>query len=166
MRGARIVLTIIVFALGVFFFHLSSPFASDLADDEFRHKIAALINSESTVHIQGIGIEKDDQSQVNLEISANVGNGWGKEALARSFARESLKALFISDLPISHVVLKVYGDSNILLTVALGKNQGRALNWDNDESLNLFFEHMKSNMTYSGNPDDYCWLIENNSASW
>jgi hypothetical protein len=165
MRGARSVSSIIVFTLGVFLFRLSSASAGDQTDSEFRHKVTALINSESTVHIQGIEIESDDQAQFNLEISANVGNGWGKEELARRFARESLKALFISDLPISHVVLKVYGDTKILLTVALGKNQGKILTWDNNESLNLFFEHMKSNMTYSGNPNDYCWLIENNAAN-
>ena len=33
-----------------------------------------------------------------------------------------------------------------------------------NESLNLFFERIKSNMNYSGNPADYCWLIENYST--
>ena len=114
--------------------------------------------------IQGISIEKGDQGQLNIEINASLGNCWGKEELAKGFAREALKALFASDLPVSHVVLHVYGSADILLTVALGENQAENLNWDKEESLNFFFKLIRSKMNYGGNPADYCWLIENNSG--
>lgn len=161
MKRASIILAIVVFALSSFFLTLSLSTANDLTDNKIRCTVTSLINSRNTVHIQGVGIERDDQGQFNLEINANLGNCWGKEELAKAFAREALKALFASDLPVSHVVLKVYGSTEILLTVALGKNQERNLNLDKEESFNFFFKRMKSKMNYGGNPADYCWVIEN-----
>ena len=162
MKGASIVLPIMVFALSVFFLSLSLASANDLTSSEIHHTVANLINSKRTVHIQGIGIKADQRGQLNLEIIANIGHRWGEEELAKGYAKEVLKTLFDSDLPVYHVVLKVYGNTEILLTVALGKNQAKNLNWDKEESLNLFFGRMKSKMNYGGNPADYCWVIENN----
>jgi hypothetical protein len=48
------------------------------------------------------------------------------------------------------------------MTVALGKNQANDMNWDSAESLNGFYDQIKSRMNYEGNPIDYCWYIENN----
>jgi len=164
MKESSIVLAIIFFVLSIFSLTLSYSFASDLSDKEIRHAVANLINSRNTVHVQSVGIQRNDQGQLNLEISANLGNCWGKEELAKGFSREALKALFTSDLNISQVVLRVYGSTEILMTIVLGTNQAHNLSWEKKESLNLFFERMKSNMNYSGNPADYCWLIENYST--
>jgi len=161
MKVANIFPSTTLFALSTFFLTFTLSFANDPTDKQIYHTVATLINSKSTVHIQGISIEKGDQGKLNLEINASLGNCWGKEELAKGFAREALKALFASDLPVSHVVLHVYGSADILLTVALGKNQAANLNWDKEESLNFFFKRIRSKMNYGGNPADYCWVIEN-----
>ena len=164
MKGASIVLAVYVFALSSFSLTVSYSSANDLTDNEIRRTVTSLINSRNTVHIQNVRIERYDQGQLDVEINANLGNCWGKEEFAKGFAREALKALYTSDLRISQVVLRVCGSSEILLTVALGKNPAQNLNWEKEKSLNLFFERVKSRMNYSGNPADHCWLIENFST--
>ena len=164
MKEASMVLAVIVFALSNSSLTLSYSFANHLTDNEIRRNVTTLINSRNTVHVQSVGIERDNQGQLNLEINVNLGNCWGKEELAKRFSRGALKALFTSDLILSQVVLRVYGSTEIILAMALGKNQAHNLNWEKEESLNLFFERMKSKMNYSGNPADYCWIIENYST--
>jgi hypothetical protein len=72
----------------------------------------------------------------------------------------ALRSLYTSGLPISHVLLNVYEGDQILLTVALGRNQAQTIDWNKQESLNAFYERMKSRTNYQGDPADYSWLIE------
>ncbi len=160
MKRANILLFITLFAVGSLFPLPISWAAVDLSEDQIRCKIVTLINPKGIVHIQGIQIDTDDRGQLNLEIDANLGSCWGKKEYAKGFARDALKALFASDLPISHVILNVFGGSQPLLSVALGKNQARNMNWDEGDSLNAFYERLKSRTNYKGDPEDFCWLIE------
>jgi hypothetical protein len=160
MKRSNILLFITLFAVCSLFPPFISSAAVDPREEQIRRNIGTLINPKGIVHIQGIQIDKDDSGQLNLEIDADLGSCWGKKEYAKGFARDALKALFASDLPISHVILNVYGGSKALMTVALGKNQARNLNWDEKESLNAFYERLKSRMNYKGDPADFCWLIE------
>lgn len=164
MKRANILLFITLFAVGSLFPPLISSAAVDLSEDQIRRDIGTLINPKGIVHIQGIQIDTDDRGQLNLEIDANMGSCWGKKEYAKGFARDTLKALFASDLPISHVILNLYGGSKALMTVALGKNQARNMSWDEEESLNAFYERLKSRTNYKGDPADFCWLIEKNQG--
>jgi hypothetical protein len=160
MRLASILSSIVAFILFNPLGTITSNAAVDLTEREITGRVTKLINSKRSVHIQGIKIEEVDQDQLNLEINANVGNCWGKKEYAKRFARQALKALYTSELPIHHVIVNVFESDEILLTVALGKNQATHMNWDEGESLNAFYEHIKSRMNYKGNPADSCWLIE------
>ena len=160
MKRANVILFMTLFALGSLFPSLISWAAVDPSEEQIRRDIAALINPKGIVHIQGIRIDKDDRGQMNLEIDADMGSCWGKKEYAKGFARDALKALFSSGLPISHAILNVYGGSKALMSVSLGKNQARNLNWDEEQSLNAFYESLKARMNYKGDPADFCWMIE------
>lgn len=162
MKRANILLFIMLFAVGSLFPPLISGATVDLSEDQIRRHIGTLINPKGIVHIQGLQIDRDDRGQINVEIDANLGICWGKKEYAKGFARDALKALFVSDLPISHVILNLYGGSKALMTVALGKNQARNMDWDQEESLNAFYARLKSRTNYKGDPADFCWLIERN----
>ena len=160
MKTSNILLFITSFALFSLLPSLISWATVDLSEEQIRRNIGTLINPKGIVHLQGIKIDKDDRGQLNLEIDADLGSCWGKKEYAKGFARDALKALFGSELPISHVILNVYGGSKALMTVALGKNQARNLNWDEEQSLNAFYDNLKSRMNYKGDPADFCWMIE------
>jgi len=151
----------LVFVLIVFnLFSISqtaTPF--DLTAEEIARRVGTLINPKGSVHIQGIKVDKGD-GQFNVEISVNLGNCWGKKEYAKTYARDALAALYTSELPISHLLLNVHDGDQILLTVALGRNQAETIDWNGRESLNGFYERMKSRTNYQGNPADYCWLME------
>jgi hypothetical protein len=48
------------------------------------------------------------------------------------------------------------------LTVALGKNQARMIDWGKEESLTVFYNRLKSRLNYVENPADHCMLVEKN----
>jgi hypothetical protein len=161
MKMKTWVLSIAVLAMTSFILPLTSPASIALTESKLHSTVKKLIDPKNEFHIQGINVEKDKIGQVNLEINADLGSCWGKKELAREFARKTLKALFTSDLPISQVIVNVFENKNILLTVALGKNQARSVNWTKDESLDAFYGHIKSRIHYKGNPSNSCWIIEN-----
>ena len=134
--------------------------SKELREEEIRQKVATLINSENKVHIQDINIKKSGDGLLDLKITTNFGDCWGKEEFAKGFAKDALKALFSSNLPLSHVILEVQEANGNLMTVALGKNQAENIDWDNADSLEAFYGQIKSRMNYKGNPADYCWIIE------
>ena len=164
MKRSNTLLFITFLTLGSLFQPFISQAAIDPSEEQIRRNIGTLINPKGIVHIQGIQIDEDDRGQLNLKIDANMGSCWGKKEYAKGFARDTLKALFDSDLPISHVILNLYGGSKALMTVALGKNQARNMNWDEEESLNAFYKRLKLRTNYKGDPEDFCWLIEKNQA--
>lgn len=130
-----------------------------MSEQEIARTVGTLINSQASVHVQEIKVGKD-QGQINLEISANLGNCWGKEEYAKRFARDALGALFTSDLPVSHVLLNIYQSNQILLTVALGRNQADTIDWSTQEPLNAFYERLRSRTNYQGDPADSSWIVE------
>ena len=160
MKMTRIILSITVFTLTSLFLNFSPAAANVLTDSKIRTTVTSLINHKTKVHIQGMGIERDDQGKLSLDIKADLGNCWGKKKIARRFAKDALKDLFASDLPIAYVILKVYESNKILLTVSLGKNQADVMNWDEKESSTSFYNHIKSRMNFEGKPADFCWVIE------
>ena len=164
MKIPPIFLAIIAFALGSLLPFSNTFGAIVLNDEDIRQKVATLINSKNRVHIQAVKIERSRDGLLDLEINTNLGDCWGKREYAREFSKEALKALFSSNLPISHVILNVFEANQNLMTVALGKNQAQNMNWDKAESLNGFYGQIKSRMNYKGNPTDYCWYIENNPS--
>ncbi len=165
MKIAGMAFVILAFALGSLLPSSNASAAVVLKDEGIRQTIATLINSQNRVHIQAVKIKKNRDGLLDLEITTNLGNCWGKIEFAKEFAKEALKALFSSNLPLSHVILNVFEAEKNLMTVALGKNQADKMTWDEAESLNAFYEQIKSRMNYEGNPADYCWLIENNPLS-
>ena len=160
MDRDRIGLIIIVFILTSLFASPRVSVSNDLNDEKIRQTIATLINAENKVHIQDIDIERSRDGLLDLKIITNFGNCWGKEEFAKGFAKEALKALFTSNLALSHVILEVQESNGNLMTVALGKNQADNIDWNNADSLEAFYEQIKSRMNYQGNPTDYCWIIE------
>ena len=160
MNIYRIGWIIMVFVLGGLLLSPNISASIEHTDEEIRQTVATLINSENKVHIQDIHIERSRDGLLDLKIITNFGNCWGKEEFAKGFAKEALKALFSSNLPLSHVILEVQEGNGNLLTVALGKNQADNIDWNNADSLEAFYEQIKSRMNYKGNPDDYCWIIE------
>jgi len=161
MKIAGIVFVILAFALGSLLLSSNACGAVVLKDEQIRQTVATLINSQNRVHIQAVKIERNRDGLLDLEITTNLGNCWGKKEFAKGYAKEALKALFSSNLPLSHVILNVVEANKNLMTVALGKNHANNMKWDEAESLNAFYEQIKSRMNYKGNPADYCWLIEN-----
>ena len=160
MNISRIGLILIAFILSGF---LRSPHlaaSTELNDHEIRQTVATLINSDNKVHIEDINVERSQDGLLDLKIITNFGNCWGKEEFAKGFAKDALKALFSSNLPISHVILEVQEVNGNLMTVALGKNQAENIDWNNADSLDAFYKQIKSRMNYKGNPTDYCWIIE------
>lgn len=160
MKIATLFLSTIAFALSILFPAPDSSAASDLTENEIRGTVKSLINSRGEVHIQGIKIEKDHQGKLKMEINGNLGSCWGQAEFAKEYAREALKALFTSDLPISHVVLNIFESNESLLTVALGKNQASNIKWEEQDSLSSFYDHIRARTNYEGNPADYCLFIE------
>jgi hypothetical protein len=150
--------TLTLIALNLFAIPLNS-IAFDLSEQEIVRSVGTLINSKGSIHIQGIKVGKGN-GQLNLEISADLGNCWGKKEYSKRFVMGALRSLYTSGLPISHVLLNVYEGDQILLTVALGRNQAQTIDWNKQESLNAFYERMKSRTNYQGDPADYSWLIE------
>ena len=165
MDRDRIGLIIIVFILTSLFASPRVSVSNDLNDEKIRQTIATLINAENKVHIQDIDIERSRDGLLDLKITTNFGDCWGKEEFAKGFARAALKALFFSTLPLSHVILEVQEANGNLMTVALGKNQAENIDWDNADSLEAFYGQIKSRMNYKGNPTDYCWMIEGKPSS-
>lgn len=164
MKIAPIFFAVIAFALCS---HLPSSNASGaivLKDEVIRQTVATLINSENSVHIRDVKIKRTRDGLLDLEITTNLGDCWGKREYAKEFSKEALKALFSSDLPLSYVILNVFEANKNLMTVALGKNQADNMNWDKADSLNGFYDQLKSRMNYKGNPTNYCWYIENNPS--
>jgi hypothetical protein len=164
MKIAPIFLAIIAFALGSLLPSSNASGAMVLKDKEIRQTVATLINSENRVQIRDVKIKRTRDGLLDLEITTNLGNCWGKREYAREFSKEALKALFSSNLPLSYVILNVFEADKNLMTVALGKNQADNMNWDKAESLNDFYDEIKSRMNYKGNPTDYCWYIEDNPS--
>lgn len=164
MRIPPMILAIIALALGSLLPYSNASGDMGLNDEEIRQKVATLINASNRVHIQTVKIERNSNGLLDLEINTNLGNCWGKREYAREFSKEALRALFSSDLPLSHVILNVFEADETLMTVALGKNQADNMNWDQAQSLNGFYDQMKSRMNYKGHPSDYCWYIENNPS--
>lgn len=162
MKISPIFLAIIAFALCSLLPPSNASGAIVLKDEEIRQTIATLINSENRVHIREVKIERSRDGLLDLEITTNLGDCWGKREYAREFSKEALEALFSSNLPLSYVILNVFEMDKNLMTVALGKNQADNMNWDKSESLNGFYDEIKSRMNYKGNPTNYCWYIENN----
>ena len=134
--------------------------SKQLSEEEIRQTVVTLINSENKVHIENINVETNQDGLLDLKITTNFGDCWGKEEFAKGFAKDALKALFSSDLPLSHVILDVQEANGNLMTIALGKNQAENIDWDNADSLEVFYKQIKSRMNYKGNPTDYCWIIE------
>ena len=153
-----LIITAFVFSGLLIFPNISVP--AELNDKEIRQTVATLINAENKVHIQDISIKRSRDGLLDLKIITNFGNCWGKEEFAKGFAKEALKALFTSNLALSHVILEVQESNGNLMTVALGKNQADNIDWNNADSLEAFYEQIKSRMNYQGNPTDYCWIIE------
>ena len=164
MKIPPIFLTIIAFALCSLLPLSHTSGAMVLKDEKIRQTIATLINSDNSVHIRDVKIERSRDGLLDLEITTNLGDCWGKREYAREFSKEALRALFSSNLPLSYVILNVFEANNNLMTVALGKNQAGNMNWDKAESLNGFYDEIKSRMNYKGNPTNYCWYIENNPS--
>jgi hypothetical protein len=164
MKKSPLFLTIIAFALCSLLPPSDASGAIVLTDEEIRQTIATLINSDNRVHIRAVKIERSRNGLLDLEITTNLGNCWGKREYAREFSKEALQALFSSNLPLSYVIVNVFEADKNLMTVALGKNQADQMNWDKAESLNGFYDQIKSRMTYKGNPTNYCWYIENNPS--
>ena len=164
MKIAPIFLAIFAFALGSLLPSSNASGAMVFKDEEIRQTVATLINSENKVHIRDVKIERSRDGLLDLEITTNLGDCWGKREYAREFSKEALKALFSSNLPLSYVILNVFEANKNLMTVALGKNQADNMNWDKAESLNGFYDQLKSRMNYKGNPTNYCWYIENNPS--
>jgi hypothetical protein len=162
MKIAPIFFAIIAFALCSILPSLNASAATVLNDEIIRQTVASLINSENQVHIRNIKIKRNRDGLLDLEVTTNLGDCWGKKEYAREFSKEALKALFSSSLPLSYVIMNVFEADKNLMTVALGKNQANDMNWDSAESLNGFYDQIKSRMNYEGNPIDYCWYIENN----
>jgi hypothetical protein len=162
MKIASMVFVLLAFTLGSLLPSLNASGAVVLKDEEIRRTVATLINSENRVHIQAVKVERNRDGLLDLEITTNLGNCWGKKEFAKEFVKDSLQALFSSNLPLSHVILNVFEANKNLMTVALGKNQADNMKWEEAGSLNAFYEQIKSRMNYQGNPADYCWLIENN----
>jgi hypothetical protein len=160
MNISRIGLIIIAFVLSGLLRSPNISSSAELKDEEIRQTVANLINSDNKIHIQDINIERSRGGLLDLKIITNFGNCWGKEEFAKGFAKDALKALFSSTLPLSHVILEVQEANGNLMTVALGKNQADNINWNNADSLDAFYEQIKSRMNYKGNPTDYCWIIE------
>jgi hypothetical protein len=163
--NTRIGLIVVAFALSVLFGppHISA--STELNDEVIRQTVSTLINSDNKVHIQDINVEKSRDGLLDLKIITNLGNCWGKEEFAKGFAKDALEALFSSNLPLSHVILEVHEANGNLMTVALGKNQANDINWNNADSLDAFYQQIKSRMNYKGNPTDYCWIIEGKPSS-
>jgi len=164
MKIFPIFLAIIAFALCSILPPSNASGAIVLKDEEIRQMIATLINSDNSVHIREVKIERSRDGLLDLEITTNLGDCWGKREYAREFSKQALEALFSSNLPLSYVILNVFEMDKNLMTVALGKNQADNMNWDKAESLNGFYDQIKSNTNYKGNPTNYCWYIENNPS--
>lgn len=164
MKIAPIAFVILAFVLGGLLPSSKASGAIVLKDEEIRQKVATLVNSQNRVHIQAVKIERNRDGLLDLEITANLGDCWGKQEFAKEFAKNALKALFSSNLPLSHVILNIFEADKNLMTLALGKNHAENMKWDETESLNAFYTQIRSRMNYKGNPADYCWLIENNPS--
>jgi hypothetical protein len=160
MSRFRIGLIIIAFILSSLLVCPNISASNELNDEKIRKMVASLINAENKVYIQDINIQRSRDGLLDLKIITNFGNCWGKEEFAKGFAKEALKALFSSNLPLSHVILEVQESNGNLMTVALGKNQADNIDWNNADSLEAFYNQIKSRMNYKGNPTDYCWIIE------
>lgn len=138
----------------------SVPAAQSQVDHEqTRRLIRDLVNPGKTVHLQDLRIQEEPGGHISLRIDATLGDCWGKQELAKGYARRALKALFHSPLPISHVILNLYEGGEILMKVALGRNQALNMDWEADSSR-AFFETLRQRPHYDGDPADYCWLIE------
>ncbi len=157
---AKYLRSIVTLVLGAFFLTSAAYAANEPADKALKEKITSLINPKGTVHIQGLGIETAEKGQLRLEIHADLGLCWGEKELAKTFARDALKALFASDLLIENIIISVYEKEKLLLTVALGKNQAKKLDWSQNEPLDSFYTQIKSRIHYKGSPADVCLIIE------
>lgn len=160
MKRMPFLVSIVVFSFLCLFLKVSS-WGAALPDTNIHDRVTSIVNSKNNVHIQGIRVERGEQDWINLEIKANLGDCWGKNEIAKGFARETMKNLFASDLPIQQITVKVYQGDKMLLTVALGRNPAKNLKWDEKESLSSFYNHLQSNTNYNGNPSDRCLVIEN-----
>lgn len=163
MKRMPFLVSIVVFSFLCLFLKVSS-WGAALPDTNIHDRVTSIVNSKNNVHIQGIRVERGEQDWINLEIKANLGDCWGKNEIAKGFARETMKNLFASDLPIQQITVKVYQGDKMLLTVALGRNPAKNLKWDEKESLSSFYNHLQSNTNYNGNPADRCLVIENGAG--
>lgn len=150
----------IVCVAGSFLSGNTSMAATGLPDSELRSRVRQLIDAKGTVYIEEIDIDREGHGEISLEIIANLGSCWGKEEFARVFALEALRALFLSDLPLKQVTVNVRENREALLTVSLGRNQARDMNWHKQKSPLTFYERLRSRMQYTDDPADACWLIE------
>ena len=79
MKIAGIVFVILAFALSSLLPSFNASGAVVLKDEEIRRTVGALINSENRVHIQAVKIEINRDGLLDLEITTNLGNCWGKK---------------------------------------------------------------------------------------
>ena len=70
---------IFAFALGSLNLPSNASGAIVLKDEEIRQRVTALINSQYQVHIQAVKVERNRDGLLDLEITANLGNCWGKK---------------------------------------------------------------------------------------